>query len=107
MTTEVIEPAIIEKPDIGTISDISEKIGNAFAKWWSVIVWNDDVHSYEYVIAVLMRVTGCTAEQGFKHADTIHHLGKSIVAQETQEKAELYYEQLIELELSATIERNS
>lgn len=107
MATEIKNPTIIETPEIGITTDIAEKISNAFAKWWSVVVWNDDIHTYEFVINCLMQVIGCTMEQGFKHADTIHTLGKSIVAQETQERAELYYEQLIELGLSTTIERDS
>lgn len=110
MATEIKEPEVIV-PAITPIHtpgiSIANKISNAFAKYWSVVVWNDDVHTYEYVIISLMAVVGCTEEEGLKFADTIHHEGKCIVASETQEKAELYQAQLIELELTATIERNS
>src|SRR3954452_5900724 len=101
MATEVIEPKIDHT------TDIADKISHAFAKYWNVVLWNDDVHSYEFVIVSLMQIIGCSMEEAFKHADTVHHHGKSIVASETQEVAELYYEQLIALGLTATLERNS
>jgi ATP-dependent Clp protease adaptor protein ClpS len=105
----VYTPTLPEMPGIQYIpkDDIAEKIKNAFAKYWNVVVWNDDVHTYAYVIAVLMAVLGINENDAFKHADTINNKGKSIVITTTQEKAEHYCAQIKEFELGCTIERDS
>lgn len=85
--------------------DLEERMRNAFAKHWNVVVWNDDIHTFDYVIEVLMKIVGINESDAFKHAHTIHTAGKSIVATTTQERAELYHEQLIECELTVTLEK--
>ncbi len=105
-TPDIYTPTIPGIEYIPT-DDVATKIENAFAKYWNVIVWNDDIHTYEYVIEVLMTVLGINENEAFNHADTIHHKGKSIVLSTTQEKAEHYCVLIKELELGCTVERNS
>src|SRR4051812_27669331 len=103
METEVKEPEI-QTPTISPThtpdTSIADKISNAFAKYWNVVVWNDDVHTFPYVIIALMQVVGCSEDEASQHAERIHTEGKSVVASETQEKAELYHGQLTALELT-------
>jgi ATP-dependent Clp protease adaptor protein ClpS len=96
METETL-PEIIE--------DTKEKVENAFAKNWNVIVWNDPINLMSYVVFVFMKVLAFPKEKATKHMLEVHHEGKSCVATETREKAELYHQQLQGFGLSVTIER--
>ncbi|MBN2505927.1 MAG: ATP-dependent Clp protease adapter ClpS [Verrucomicrobia bacterium] len=81
-----------------------EKIQDAFAKAWNVIVWNDPVNLMTYVVFVFMKVLAFTREKATRHMLEVHRLGKSIVATETREKAELYYQQIQAHGLIVTLE---
>jgi len=96
MDTETI-PAPVETT--------SEKIEEAFEKSWNVIVWNDPVNQMTYVVFVFMKVLAFTKEKATKHMLEVHHQGKSVVATDTREKAELYYQQLQHHGLTVTIEK--
>lgn len=83
----------------------SEKIEEAFEKSWNVIVWNDPVNQMTYVVFVFMKVLAFTREKATRHMLEVHQQGKSIVATDTREKAELYYQQLQYHGLTVTIEK--
>ncbi len=95
MTTETL-PELDEKTQ--------EKVKEAFEKSWNVIVWNDPINLTSYVIFVFMKVLAFTKEKATKHMLQVHHEGKSVVATETREKAELYHQQIQAHGLSVTIE---
>ena len=82
MSTEIL-PAIDEKTE--------QKVKDAFAKNWNVIVWNDPVNLMSYVVFVFMRVLAFTKE----------------VATETRERAELHHQQIQSQGLKVTIEQAS
>ena|SRR3989475_12407137 len=82
-----------------------EKIKEAFEKNWNVIVWNDPVNQMSYVVFVFMKVLAFTKEKAAKHMLEVHQLGKSVVATESREKAELYHQQIQVHGLSVTIEQ--
>ena len=83
-----------------------EKVENAFEKNWSVIVWNDPINLMTYVVFVFMKVLAFPKEKATKHMLEVHHNGKSCVATETREKAELYFQQLQGYGLTVTIEQS-
>jgi ATP-dependent Clp protease adaptor protein ClpS len=85
----------------------SEKIKEAFEKSWNVIVWNDPINLMSYVVFVFMKVLAFSKEKATKHMLEVHHQGKSVVAAETREKAELYQQQLQLFGLQVTIEQGS
>ncbi len=85
--------------------DTKERVENAFEKNWNVIVWNDPVNLMNYVVFVFMKVLAFPKEKATKHMLEVHHQGKSCVATETREKAELYHQQLQGFGLNVTIER--
>ncbi len=87
-----------------TIEITKEKVEEAFAKNWNVIVWNDPVNLMTYVVFVFMKVLAFTKEKATKHMLEVHNLGKSVVATETHEKAELYHQQIQAYGLTVTIE---
>jgi len=84
--------------------ETQEKIQEAFAKGWRVIVWNDPVNLMSYVVFVFMKVLAFTKEKATRHMLEVHQQGKSLVATETREKAELYHQQLQSHGLNVTIE---
>jgi len=61
---------------------------------YNVILWNDDDHTYDYVIAMLMQLFGYTWEQGYQMAEQVDHGGKAVVLTTTLEHAELKRDQI-------------
>ena len=57
-------------------------------------MFNDDVHSFEYVIATFMQVFGYTQEKSYTLAVQIHNEGRGIVWSGPREVAELKRDQL-------------
>ena len=59
-----------------------------------VILHDDDTHSYEYVIVMLVQLFGMTPEKGYAHALEVDTTGVTIVETTTQERAELKRDQI-------------
>ncbi|MEO0559678.1 MAG: ATP-dependent Clp protease adaptor ClpS [Bacteroidota bacterium] len=68
-----------ETPDVLTQEDVAveERVDTP----WRVIVYNDDIHTFDEVIIQLVKATGCSTEQAERHAYTIHTRGKDCVYQ--------------------------
>jgi len=64
-----IKPIDLQEVDV--LTDIEEPC--------NLIVWNDEVNSFEWVINTLMEVCGHTAEQAEQCAYIIHYQGKYAV----------------------------
>jgi ATP-dependent Clp protease adapter protein ClpS len=45
---------------------------------WVVILFNDDIHSFDEVILQLQKATGCSADQATKIAMEAHFKGKAV-----------------------------
>ncbi|MEO7313130.1 MAG: ATP-dependent Clp protease adaptor ClpS [Chitinophagaceae bacterium] len=69
-----------------------------------IIVWNDDVNSFDWVIETLMEICGHSREQAEQCAMIIHHNGKYAVKEGNFEKLRPMCEALIDRGLNATIE---
>ena len=61
---------------------------------YHVILWNDDAHTYGYVIGMLRKLFGYPAQQGLSLADEVHHRGRAIILTTTKEHAELKRDQI-------------
>ena len=46
---------------------------------WKVVLWDDDEHTYDYVIEMLMDVCGMPIEKAFQHAVEVDNEKKTIV----------------------------
>src|SRR4030095_568300 len=88
------------------LEETKEKVESAFEKSWNVIVWNDPVNLMTYVVFVFMKVLAFPKEKATKHMLEVHQHGKSCVATETREKAELYQQQLQSYGLMVTIQQD-
>jgi ATP-dependent Clp protease adaptor protein ClpS len=72
---------------------------------WTVILWNDDVNTFQHVIEVLMAVLGIDAKRALKHAVAVHTTGKSAVAVRPKDEAQLIVEQILSEKIQASMER--
>jgi ATP-dependent Clp protease adaptor protein ClpS len=61
---------------------------------WHVVLLNDDDHTYEYVIEMLMRLFGHSPERAFQLAREVDLTGRVIVDTTSRERAELKQEQI-------------
>jgi ATP-dependent Clp protease adaptor protein ClpS len=61
---------------------------------YNVILWNDDDHSYDYVIRMMKDLFGHPKEKGMQIAIEVDTSGKSICLTTTMEHAELKREQI-------------
>jgi len=64
------------------------------APLYHVILHNDETHTYQYVVAMLMQLFGKTAERAFQHAREVDTTGVSIIETTTLERAELKRDQI-------------
>jgi len=72
---------------------------------YNVVLWDDDDHSYEYVIMMMRKLFGQTIEGGFKIAEQVDRGGKAICLTTTREHAELKREQIHSFGRDHLIER--
>jgi ATP-dependent Clp protease adaptor protein ClpS len=61
---------------------------------YNVVLWNDDDHSYDYVIAMLMELFAHPAEMGYLMAREVDTRGRVVVLTTTLEHAELKRDQI-------------
>ncbi len=95
------EPNTQTSPSI----DVEEKLKDAFERAWSVTVWNDPVNLMDYVVYIFKSVLKMSDQDAAKHMLEVHQKGKSRVAHETKEKAEMLVHRLRGFGLNATMEK--
>ncbi len=61
---------------------------------YNVVLWDDDDHSYDYVISMMRRLFGHTVDRGFVIARQVDASGKAICLTTTREHAELKRDQI-------------
>ena len=60
-----------------------------------MILWNDDYHTYNYVIVMLHIVFGYSVEKGFRLAREVDTRGKAIIFTSSLEQAEIKRDQIL------------
>lgn len=61
---------------------------------YSVILWDDDDHTYDYVIRMMQQLFGHNHEQAFQIADCVDKSGRAVCLTTTLEHAELKRDQI-------------
>lgn len=61
---------------------------------YHVILWNDDDHSFEYVIRMMKELFGYPTERGMTLAKEVDSSGKAVCLTTTMEHAELKRDQI-------------
>jgi ATP-dependent Clp protease adapter protein ClpS len=71
---------------------------------WRVILYNDDIHSFDEVINQIIKATGCTTQQAEAYAWAAHTYGKAAVFEGTFEECFRVQGVLREIQLVTEIE---
>ncbi len=61
---------------------------------YHVILWDDDDHTYEYVIRMMRELFGHKVNQGFEIAQYVDNRGRAVCLTTTREHAELKRDQI-------------
>ena len=61
---------------------------------YNVILWDDDDHSYEYVVLMMRQLFNHSYSRGFEIAKTVDSSGRAAVLTTTREHAELKRDQI-------------
>lgn len=73
---------------------------------WSLIVWNDEVNTFDWVIETLVEVCGHSQEQAEQCAMLIHFQGKYAVKQGSYDDLEPLCTAIADRGIGATIEES-
>ena len=75
-----IEAPVLADEDISAFFELEDL--------WAVIVWNDDVTTFQTVIEAFVEIFGHTVERADQLAWTIHRTGKAVAAVRPKDEAE-------------------
>ncbi len=82
-----------------------QKNHNIETKLFKIVLYNDEVNTFDFVIDMLMRYCNHNLYQAEQCAMITHHNGKSIIKKGTYEKLEPIASVLLEKGLSVEIEK--
>lgn len=71
---------------------------------FQIVVWNDDVNTFEWVIETLVDICGHSYEQAEQCAFIIHHSGKYAVKNGTYDDLRPMCDAILDRGISATLE---
>ena len=71
---------------------------------WKVLLHNDDVNSFEHVIASIVMLTTLSEQDAVLRTVEAHKTGVALLLTTHKERAELYMEQFTSRKLTVTIE---
>jgi ATP-dependent Clp protease adapter protein ClpS len=77
----------------------------AFEDLWAVVVWNDDVTTFQTVIQAFVEIFGHTVERADQLAWRIHRTGKAVAAVRPKDEAEAAVHALHLRKIQATLTR--
>ena len=98
-STLVAEPTVVKTPE--KQKDKKRKRQPRY----HVVLWDDDDHSYEYVILMMRQLCGHTFSAGFELAKTVDAAGRCVCLTTTKEHAELKRDQIHAFGADFLIER--
>ena len=92
-----LEETVLDEPVVETTRKASTADADKKPKRqprYQVILWNDDDHTFDYVIAMLKQLFAIPVERGFQMAKDVDTNGKVVVLTTTREHAELKRDQI-------------
>jgi ATP-dependent Clp protease adaptor protein ClpS len=89
-------PQTQQHDDVDVLTEIEPK--------WTLVVWNDEVNSFEWVIETLMTVCGHSKEQAEQCTFIIHYKGKYGVKEGSYEALTPLRDAITERGINATLE---
>lgn len=94
----------IKRNDIQTDSQEDFDVMTLEAETCNLVVWNDEVNTFEWVIDTLMEVCGHSHEQAEQCAYIIHFHGKYAVKNGSYEELKPLCDAITERGINATVE---
>jgi ATP-dependent Clp protease adaptor protein ClpS len=90
------QTAVADEPLVETIRRRRQKLAQKPKRQprYHVILWDDDDHSYEYVIVMMRSLFGYAVERGYEIAKQVDSNGRAICMTTTRELAELKRDQI-------------
>ena len=92
-----IDPSVIDDVDLDTFF--------ATEDLWAVIVWNDDVTTFQTVIQAFVEIFHHSFERADQLAWTIHRTGRAVAAIRPKDEAEAAVRDLHRRKISASLDR--
>jgi len=93
--------------DIDVLEKVDQKINTEKEKMWRVILWNDDVNTFEWVIASCIEICNHELEQAEQIANLVHYKGKATVKSGEKDKMISIKENFLARMITATVEYTS
>ena len=100
--TATLDSAVLDLPVL-----VDEDIDTffAFEDLWAVVVWNDDVTTFQTVIQAFVEIFGHSVERADELAWRIHRTGKAVAAVRPKDEAEAAVYALHQRRIQATLAR--
>jgi ATP-dependent Clp protease adaptor protein ClpS len=92
------------KEDTMTLDEILQQAGITSEYESSLVLWNDDHNSFEWVIFCLVTLLEFTPEKAEQSAWTVHLSGKDVIKKGSRDALEPYKKLLEERGLTVSIE---
>src|SRR5271168_1589633 len=93
----IVELPVVADEDVDAFFDTEDL--------WAVIVWNDDVTTFQTVIQAFVEIFNHSVERADQLAWKIHRTGKAVAAIRPREEAEAAVRDLHRRKISATLAR--
>lgn len=94
-------------PEIDVDVTTDSLLDAAWGSTWNLVVWNDDVNTFDWVIQALVEICQHSPEQAMQCALLIHTKGRYEVKTGTQSLLKPMCERILDRGIQATIERQS
>jgi ATP-dependent Clp protease adaptor protein ClpS len=95
MTQTLDDPAVVTDTDRLTFTE----------DLWAVIVWNDDVNTFDHVITALVEILHHSPARAQQLALRVHNEGRAVVAVRPKEEAWAAVEALLGRKIQASMNR--
>lgn len=91
-------------PDTNTAVEPRQEERTRLLPPYRVILHNDDVNAFEYVILTILELTPLNEQDAIERTLEAHETGTSLLLVTSMERAELYVEQFASRSLTVTAE---
>lgn len=74
-----IDVLVLSETEEVTETKTEEEVEESVTKPWRLILYDDDIHTFDEVISQLMKATGCSLSEAEDKTWKVHNEGKALV----------------------------